>query len=262
MDMVGVTCGRLTVTSFSHKNAQGRFFWNCECMCGGRLCTSGTALRSGVTRSCGCMSREHMRGLHAKTVLVPGEVYGRLTVTSQAHTNAQGRIFWNCVCACGNTCVVAGSKLRTEGTISCGCARIGARGTHQLSKTPEYASWVTMMHRCNNPERRSYGGYGGRGIKVCKRWLSFENFYEDMAPRPSGTTLDRIDNSRGYSKRNCRWADSRTQANNRRNNVLLTHAGKTQTLAAWAKECGRAYSTLAWRRQQGWNAVEIINGRN
>jgi hypothetical protein len=116
------------------------------------------------------------------------------------------------------------------------------------SKEPEYQSWRNMMKRCFDPDSQSYEDYGKRGIRVCVRWLNYENFYADMGPRPSPShTLEREDNDGNYEPGNCRWATRKEQARNRRSSVLLTYQDKQQTVAAWAEELGIGYQTLLKR---------------
>ncbi len=111
-----------------------------------------------------------------------------------------------------------------------------------------------MIRRCTRPNSRAYANYGGRGIRVCDRWLTFENFIADMVQRPVGHSLDRIDNDGPYSPENCRWATDIEQHRNRRDNRLETFRGQTKTLAEWAEEFGIRYATLHSRiTKQGWS---------
>jgi hypothetical protein len=102
--------------------------------------------------------------------------------------------------------------------------------------TKTYNAWRNMVQRVTNANRPDYNCYGGRGVTVCQRWLSFLNFIEDMGEKPEGLSIDRIDNSEGYSKENCRWATKREQAENTRRTRRITFNGKTMCLKAWAKE--------------------------
>lgn len=121
----------------------------------------------------------------------------------------------------------------------------------KLSQT--WNSWMSMKARCNNPNRKNYKRYGGRGIQVCERWNSFDNFLADMGERPAALSLDRIDNDGHYSPDNCRWASRREQNNNRCDNLLLSYRGRTQTCKQWADELGMQEATMRWRVYRGWS---------
>lgn len=123
-----------------------------------------------------------------------------------------------------------------------------------MSKTREYAIFIGMWQRCTNPKDPSYGNYGGRGITVAPEWREFQNFFRDMGIRPSTKhSLDRIDNSKGYSKENCRWATQREQMNNTRDNTVYEYLGRSQTLAEWSRETGIQRGTIHARIEiMGW----------
>lgn len=111
-----------------------------------------------------------------------------------------------------------------------------------------------MWRRCTDPSVDCYPHYGGRGIRVCKRWELYENFVVDMGLRPSRNhTLDRVDNDGHYEPDNVRWADRRTQANNRRNNQVIHWRGEAMSLASWCQELGLPYAKV-WQRinKLGW----------
>ena len=114
-----------------------------------------------------------------------------------------------------------------------------------------YSSWVSMRSRCYDPDATGYKNYGGRGIRVCERWLQFQNFLADMGERPPLSTLDRIDNHSDYGPNNCRWSTRSEQASNRRDAIRITHDGETANLAAWAKKLGIHKATLLSRYWRG-----------
>lgn len=138
-----------------------------------------------------------------------------------------------------------------------------ARTTHGMAKvggraTPTYRTWQQMKARCLNPTVAHFPRYGGRGIRVCDRWMRFENFLSDMGERPAGTELDRINNDGHYEPGNCRWLTHKQNARNRSDNRMLVVGGRSMTLAEWAEETGLSKATLAGRLRLGWSADEVV----
>lgn len=163
---------------------------------------------------------------------IAGKRFGRLVAVSVEEIKAGYRVYWLCRCDCGVVKSIRADGLASGVVQSCGClgkerraeASIKACTTHGMAsagykRSPEYRSWSQMKVRCLVPTNHKYKDYGARGVAVCESWMSFENFYHDMGPRPQGTSLDRIDVNGNYEPGNCRWADAKTQRNNRRDSV-------------------------------------------
>lgn len=176
-------------------------------------------------------------------------------------------MLWFCKCDCGNNNIISANKLTSGKTKSCGClkketAKPPVIVKHGMSYSRLYQVWKDMKGRCCDLNNKRYANYGGRGIKVCDEWLTFENFckwalsdgYSD------DLTIDRINNDGNYEPSNCRWATKKIQANNRRTNHLLTYKGETHTLKEWAEITGINYSTLVARiNRLGWSIEKILN---
>ena len=209
IDLTDQVFGRLTVKSRA-ENKGSQTFWNCLCECGKQVPVNAYHLRTGRTQSCGCNRK-------GKPVTdLTDKVFGRLTVKSLSNQRTnQGGARWKCDCECGNPTVVAAGNLTSGAVRSCGCLAKEAQKTngkvnnttHGKSGTSEYNIWHGMKQRCLNPKNKGFPNYGGRGITVCDRWInSFENFYEDMGPRPSlEHSIDRKENNGNYEPGNCHW---------------------------------------------------------
>ena len=185
-----------------------------------------------------------------------GKKFGRLTVVDFDHKGGKnGRTYYyKCLCECGNVCIKGSWYLLDDKMAphkSCGCwhkelnlTSSTKHGYGTRGKSSTYKIWCEIKGRCYNDKSTSFKHYGGRGIKMCDRWLhSFENFLADMGERPSKEySIDRIDVNGDYTPENCRWATRKQQCNNRRSNINITYKGKTQTLKLWCEELGLNYS--------------------
>jgi hypothetical protein len=182
-----------------------------------------------------------------------GARIGAWTVLHENGRDRNGQAFWVCLCDCGTQKNVTGGRLRRGDSMSCGCKKpevsAAANTKHGNSArgelTAEYRTWSGIIDRCERPGNAQFDDYGGRGITVCERWRSdFANFLSDMGPRPSALyTIDRIDNERGYSPENCRWATRKEQCRNKRNNLLVVVDGERLVLSAASEKLGVRYTT-------------------
>ncbi|MBA2878048.1 putative transcriptional regulator [Anoxybacillus kamchatkensis] len=184
--------------------------------------------------------------------------FGRLSVVRRGENDKRGEARWVCLCECGNTTVVNGYNLRKGITKSCGCygrkRTSETKKTHGLTKTRIYGIWNNMKDRCYNTNNEAFERYGGKGISVCDSWKNdFSEFYKWAMENGyrEDLTIDRIDNKKGYSPENCRWATTKEQSNNRENVHEVTYKGKTQTLSEWADELNIPYEVLYKRFYKG-----------
>jgi hypothetical protein len=163
--------------------------------------------------------------------------FGRLVAKSK--TTKGKRVAWDCICDCGARVVCAQVDLRSGDTTSCGCRKSEATAarntTHGMTQTTTYKKWVGMNARVRNTSRIKNKCY--IGVSICKRWAKFENFLADMGEPPTGYSLDRVDNTKGYSPTNCRWVPLAEQARNTRrirryNGLSISAAARANNIEA------------------------------
>ncbi len=188
-----------------------------------------------------------------------GKRFGRFLVLKRRRWSSPGTFKLFCKCSCGNHKWIRDSHVVSGHTQSCGCL-VQARRTHGLSKNRVYPLWKAMINRCHNPKSHSFNRYGGRGIKVCKRWMNVLVFLEDMGPPPSPHhSVDRINNNKGYSPTNCRWATPKEQARNMRTNHHVRYNGKSKTVAEWSEILKIPYGRLYFRvRNPEWSTSKAF----
>lgn len=189
--------------------------------------------------------------------------YGRLVVLRRFESGpASGgkRVRWICACDCGAETVVTGHALQRGETKSCGCYQRESTGDrhrkHGASRSPTHNSWRAMKARCLDPANEKYPAYGGSGVRVCSRWMEYENFAADMGDRPPKTTLDRIDPSGDYQPSNCRWASAKTQSENRRG-IGHLWKGRIRTIADIARLENLPRTSLQKRVRHYGDPIEI-----
>lgn len=122
-----------------------------------------------------------------------------------------------------------------------------------------YICWSNMKSRCNNPNRKDYRNYGGRGIRVCKRWDESANFHKDMGDVPKGMTLERKNNNGPYSKGNCRWVSKAAQSYNRRGNIFITRGNVTMCVRLWERKLGFTRNLIRHRMKLGWVGERLFS---
>lgn len=254
---IGRQFGRLLVVDYipGNKDQGLRPRVECKCNCGQVVSIRLDGLRDAGNAKCTCTHGKHI-----------GKRFGRLVITAYEkgiwtsntlieHARA------TCICDCGKIITVSMPALASGKQVSCGCWNQERRTTHEMSKTPEYRSWLHMKQRCLNPETDAYIRYGGAGVTICERWLnSFENFLEDMGLMPDvGYTIGRKNHKGNYGPDNCEWQTRYTQARQKSSNIFITFDNRTQCLTDWATEKGLNPQTLKNRLDRGDGIGNALN---
>jgi len=187
--------------------------------------------------------------------------FGLLKVLQEAGKigKRKKQMYWLCQCSCGTQKIIAGNNLRSGQIKSCGC-QIGKTITHGNCANPLFDLYRSIKARCYNSNNKAYHNYGGRGIKMSKSWYnSFEQFCKDMGSKPhKDFSIERINNNKGYSKQNCKWATTKEQGNNKRTCIYLTYKGKTLNITQWAELSSCNRSVLYSRYHKGQNIEQIL----
>lgn len=185
---------------------------------------------------------------------ITGQTFGYLTAlyVDESKTTPK-HLYWFCKCICGKTRSLQTHQLTMNKVTSCGC--MNPRTLKHGQITPDkrmYSVYSSMLARCHNPSNTSYKSYGGKGITVCDEWRSDFNAFREWALNNGYSdtlSIDRIDNSKGYSPDNCRWIPLNEQQSNRTNNVCYTHNGETHIMFEWADILGFSHELIKSRRK-------------
>jgi hypothetical protein len=209
------------------------------------------------------MAEETVAQKPFNSIDIAGRRFGRL-VAIEATRERFGNysVGWLCKCDCGNEKVIGCGRLTLGRTRSCGCLRRDIITTHGATRdrgqTTEYTIWRGIKQRCLSPNYATYSDYGARGITICERWLSFENFVADMGSRPHGHSVERVDNEKSYSPDNCIWKLSSLQAQNRRSNRTITFNGETLCIAEWSRRTGIPGYCIIARLKRHWSHEKAL----
>ncbi len=207
-----------------------------------------------------------------KAVDITGKKFGRLTAISFTYKNKFCAHYWEFKCKCGKIKILRKTDVIFGRINSCGCLKKELdkvrTKTHGMTHTRFYMIYAGIKDRCLRENNHAYNNYGGRGIKICDRWLKFENFKEDMYQsylehvKKYGevkTEIDRIDNNGNYELNNCKWSTLIEQANNTRQNRYVTYKGETLNISRWAEKLNIKYEVLYRRlNKNNWSLEKII----
>jgi hypothetical protein len=193
---------------------------------------------------------------------IAGHRYGSLVVISPTDERSNKSMVWLCRCDCGLIVRAASDQMRAGNKKSCGCQRYVRTApmnqTHGMCYSRVYKVWDAMIGRCTRPKAARYERYGGRGIKVCERWMKFANFLADMGEPADGMSIDRIANDGDYEPSNCRWATRQEQARNTSRTTFLEIGGIKKPVSVWADEAGIDRAVFAARIRSGWTSDRAL----
>lgn len=201
-----------------------------------------------------------------------GQKFGKMTVLGRDTDIKSKRTYWMCQCECGTIKSCRADSLKDGSIVSCGCRKraqdktnLTKHHTHKQSGTRLYYSWQDMKKRCYNEGNSRYANYGGRGIKVCDEWKdNFTAFYQWAIDNgySEEKTIDRINVDGNYEPLNCRWADAKTQCNNRTSNIKITIGNSTRTLTEWCEIFNVDYKKINARyRRNGFVSIDDLFNR-
>lgn len=265
IDLSGKIYGKLKVISFDHVEKRYGAYWLCECECGNSIIVRSNDLRTGNTKSCGCDKINSRFG--RRSIDITGKTFNRLTAIRIVGTNNKHQNLWECKCVCGNTVIATASHLINNVVKSCGCLHSRDHVIKLVSRNPLYRRYMSMLSRCYNPNDNSYKRCGARGIYVCEEWytpgeihIGFTNYYNWCMNNgyKRELSIDRIDNDGPYAPWNCRFADNKIQANNKRSNHIVNMYDESYTLTEFCEKYNINIRRTSDRLHNKWNTNAII----
>lgn len=256
LDITGERYGALVALYPIDEKKNNSNCWMFKCDCGNEKALPIKQVRYGSIKSCGCHINKNKPQKRQQRVY-PGEKFGKLTVIELlGQREGKGHFFSRVRCDCGTELIERDSSLISGRVTQCRTCTLRENGqlTHGMTNTRRFNIWQSMRARCYNPNDNNYKNYGGRGIGICDEWkddfVSFYNWSNENG-YSDDLTIDRIDVNGDYCPENCRWADKKTQARNKRTTRYLEYEGKILPICEISEITGIAPSTITQRIDKG-----------